>query len=526
MRFTKKEDVAETMTTTETESKRIARSIKAQPVNSNLPFSTYEKTAAHLQMQIAIYRDESNWKQVYRLGLALISLVQETMKKHAEWREKEKRFERWTKEAEAVLGELEILKEEINWCAKRSIEESAVTAAVDATTRRRNAEEEEGTTTTSSSSTTPYSSMGRRMIRPPPVVGGGGGGGGKRRDETSDGDEANGKGVQSSPSPLATVPTPMGRKGEAVKSGKHALLSDELIADKVKGLDIGLSNSARGASDASNPSSGGGDTPRTTHNKTVNSLLDCDYVAFDDNDALKPSTPPPSTPPVPPLSETMVSGENQHPISYDYVPSAGSIEFRPSVVLQHAQKPPSSSVASLDHLKLDKRLERYGLKEFIVNGDGNCQFRAISDQLYGDQSHHASVRAVVVAQMRARPDRYAAFVESPSTTSIASGSQTYGWTDASPALRDGEDEANYAAYLRNMSKLGSWGDHVTLQAASDAYGLPFCVITSYRDNFVLEIQPEKLKATNAEKVLWISFWSEVHYNSLYEIGSSKFYTTS
>ena len=77
------------------------------------------------------------------------------------------------------------------------------------------------------------------------------------------------------------------------------------------------------------------------------------------------------------------------------------------------------------------------LKEFIVNGDGNCQFRAISDQLYGDQSHHASVRAVVVAQMRARPDRYAAFVESPSTTSIAAGSQTYGWTDASSALRDG-----------------------------------------------------------------------------------------
>ena len=102
----------------------------------------------------------------------------------------------------------------------------------------------------------------------------------------------------------------------------------------------------------------------------MNSLLDCDYVAFDDNDALKPSTPPSSTPPVPPLSETMVSGENQHPTSYDYVPSAGSIEFRPSVVLQHAQNPPSSSVASLDHLKLDKRLERYGLKEFIVNGDG------------------------------------------------------------------------------------------------------------------------------------------------------------
>ena len=69
---------------TVTESKRIARSITPVPVNSNLPFCVYERTAAHLQMQIAIYRDESNWKQVYRLGLALISLVQETMKKHAE----------------------------------------------------------------------------------------------------------------------------------------------------------------------------------------------------------------------------------------------------------------------------------------------------------------------------------------------------------------------------------------------------------------------------------------------------------
>jgi hypothetical protein len=27
-----------------------------------------------------------------------------------------------------------------------------------------------------------------------------------------------------------------------------------------------------------------------------------------------------------------------------------------------------------------------------------------------------------------------------------------------------------------------------------------------------------------EKVLWISFWSEVHYNSLYPIDSSKFST--
>jgi hypothetical protein len=65
-------------------------------------------------------------------------------------------------------------------------------------------------------------------------------------------------------------------------------------------------------------------------------------------------------------------------------------------------------------------------------------------------------------------------------------------------------------------------------------GIVLVVVASYRDNFVLEIQPEKRKHhqrvnnnnnnEEEEKVLWISFWSEVHYNSLYPIDSSKFST--
>jgi hypothetical protein len=494
-----------------TTSQRISRSVTPVEVCQNLPFDRYERTASHLQRQLSIYRDESNHRQVYRIGLGFISLVQETMKRHDAWRENEERFLRWTREAEGLCGELEKLKGEIN----RNTD--------DEQQRQQQQREERGAfegdatavpSSSYSSSSFASTSMGKKtMVRPPPVGGGGSGAPAERevKSEKADGNR------NATPSTITgTTIAAMRTKGEAAKTGKHSLLSGEVIAEKVKGLDIGAS------SDAPNPSSGSGENrPLTMHRTTIKSLLD------DDNDsdygysdgALKPSTPPPP-PPVAPFSSTTVSGTNQYPTSYDYVPSAGSIEFRPSVVLQHAQKPPSSSAASLDHLKLDKRLERYGLKEFIVNGDGNCQFRAISDQLYGDQSHHASVRAVVIGQMRARPDRYAAFVESPDAASTSSydntASQTYG------GANETDDElANYRAYLRNMSKLGAWGDHVTLQAASDAYGLPFCVITSYRDNFVLEIQPETLK-TASEKVLWISFWSEVHYNSLYPIDSSKF----
>lgn len=60
------------------------------------------------------------------------------------------------------------------------------------------------------------------------------------------------------------------------------------------------------------------------------------------------------------------------------------------------------------------------------------------------------------------------------------------------------------------------GDHITLQAAADAYGVGMCVISSYTDNFVIEIQP-RLK--RSERVLWISFWAEVHYNSIYHINA-------
>ena len=63
-----------------------------------------------------------------------------------------------------------------------------------------------------------------------------------------------------------------------------------------------------------------------------------------------------------------------------------------------------------------------------------------------------------------------------------------------------------------MAKDTAWGDHITLQAAADAYGVRMCVISSYRDNFLVEITP---KTARSARVCWISFWAEVHYNSVY-----------
>lgn len=40
-----------------------------------------------------------------------------------------------------------------------------------------------------------------------------------------------------------------------------------------------------------------------------------------------------------------------------------------------------------------------------------------------------------------------------------------------------------------MSKLGTWGDHITLQAAADAFHVGINIITSFLDNCVISISP-------------------------------------
>ena len=165
------------------------------------------------------------------------------------------------------------------------------------------------------------------------------------------------------------------------------------------------------------------------------------------------------------------------------VPSAATRDFTP----QRMTNVPAPDLAHADHNKLDTRLRLYGLKEKKVRGDGNCQFRALADQLFRDQERHAEIRAAVVAQLRRAREAYSVFVP--------------------------ED---FDAYVREMSRATTWGDHITLQAAADAYGVAMCVISSYKDNFVIEIQPT---AKRSERVLWISFWAEVHYNSIYHINA-------
>ncbi|XP_028063067.1 uncharacterized protein LOC114266380 isoform X2 [Camellia sinensis] len=147
---------------------------------------------------------------------------------------------------------------------------------------------------------------------------------------------------------------------------------------------------------------------------------------------------------------------------------------------------PSVDEETSDHQRLLDRLRLYDLVELKVQGDGNCQFRALSDQIYRTTEHHQFVRQQVVDQLKLHPELYEVYVPMA-----------------------------YDDYLKNISKSGEWGDHVTLQAAADAYGIKIFIITSFKDTCYIEILP---RTQNSKRIIFLSFWAEVHYNSIYTEG--------
>jgi hypothetical protein len=54
---------------------------------------------------------------------------------------------------------------------------------------------------------------------------------------------------------------------------------------------------------------------------------------------------------------------------------------------------------------------------------------------------------------------------------------------------------------------GEWGDHVTLQAAADYYGVKISLITSFKDTCFIEIVPKQHKSKRG------------HYNSFFILKS-------
>ena len=58
------------------------------------------------------------------------------------------------------------------------------------------------------------------------------------------------------------------------------------------------------------------------------------------------------------------------------------------------------------HNLLNTRLRRHRLTPLDVGCSGDCFFKSVSHQLYGDSSHHLAIRATSVEYLRTNPERF------------------------------------------------------------------------------------------------------------------------
>ena len=133
---------------------------------------------------------------------------------------------------------------------------------------------------------------------------------------------------------------------------------------------------------------------------------------------------------------------------------------------------------------LGQRLAFLALRMVEMEDDGNCQFRALSHELYGSQDHHLRVRAGAVAYLRAHEADFAPFVGTA---------------------------ADWAHYLGRMAKSREWGDELTLQAACGAFAVDVHVISTETEHFHLEYACPVPSAATPRK-LFLSYISPIHYN--------------
>jgi hypothetical protein len=143
-----------------------------------------------------------------------------------------------------------------------------------------------------------------------------------------------------------------------------------------------------------------------------------------------------------------------------------------------------------------------------IDADGNCQFRAIADQMYANQDDHEVVRQAVISEMENNPERYIGDlymlrVADQAAYEVETGMQSQA---------DMDQEAMWRAYIAELRRgpipntSFGWGDDITLRAAANFYGVQIQVYGGS------EILVENLNGT-AERTLHL-FCADCHYTSL------------
>lgn len=146
---------------------------------------------------------------------------------------------------------------------------------------------------------------------------------------------------------------------------------------------------------------------------------------------------------------------------------------------------------------LAERLAFMNLTTVVMKGDGNCQFRALSHQMYGTQDYHLDLRREACDQILSQRELYEHFIE-----------------------------GRLESYVRRMKTARTWGDQISLQAAVDALGLEVHVVNTYEECWHVKHVPNEAAIPKSDrgchkKRLFLSYLVPEHYDSVVTLEFTK-----
>jgi hypothetical protein len=134
---------------------------------------------------------------------------------------------------------------------------------------------------------------------------------------------------------------------------------------------------------------------------------------------------------------------------------------------------------------LQQRVNNLNLRIIHMKDDGNCQFRALSHELYGHQRWHQTVRTNAVNYLISNTEKFSFFVG---------------------------EASDWNQYIQKMSITKTWGDELTLRAAAEFYQVTIHVITTERKNWLLHYYGKESGDDPSVRSLFLAYISPIHYN--------------
>lgn len=138
----------------------------------------------------------------------------------------------------------------------------------------------------------------------------------------------------------------------------------------------------------------------------------------------------------------------------------------------------------LGETTFQRALKARGLEMKLQKGDGNCLFRAISLQIYGNPEHHMELRERCVEYMRKNEEHYKHFIE--------------------------ED---FSQYIQRKSRPGVHGNHVEIQAVSELYNRPVEVYRPH-ESTTKPMNIFQAMYTTTDIPIRLSYHDNNHYNAI------------